>query len=301
MAISGSTRATASSAAAKPIVSVDMPSVSNAELREIALQPAADGHRGSSLHNGPGARHSSEVAPRWFVPPRDASHDPFVIVADDEEPTSASPHHEAPGSSLLGVTTATTLEIQRVSPTIGAEIKGLDISPAALRRHHRRDPRRVARAPRGVLPRSGPFARATGRVRRAVRRGDRGPSGRAVARGLQAGAADRQPQGSHQLLAYRRDVHVASADRFLAVRGDLARGRRRHHVGRTRVRPTTRSPSRCSACATTSSAIHYDPSYAEEIAQGAGQDWGAGRSRSCGPSSIRSCACTPRPDARTCS
>src|ERR1700704_3195548 len=53
----------------------------DAEPREIGLQQAADGHRGSSLHNGPGARLDSEDAPRWSIPPHDASHDLIVSLA----------------------------------------------------------------------------------------------------------------------------------------------------------------------------------------------------------------------------
>ena len=53
----------------------------DAEPREIGLQQAADGHRGSSLHNGPGARHDSEDAPRWSIPPHNASHDLVTSLA----------------------------------------------------------------------------------------------------------------------------------------------------------------------------------------------------------------------------
>ena len=53
----------------------------DAEPREIGLQQAADGHRGSLLHNGPGVRHDSEVAPRWSIPPHNASHDLVTSLA----------------------------------------------------------------------------------------------------------------------------------------------------------------------------------------------------------------------------
>ena len=172
---------------------------------------------------------------------------------------------------------------------------------AARRRHDRRDPRRVARAPRAVLPRSGPHARPAGRVRRALRRGHRRPSGRAVARGLQAGAADRQPEGPHELLAHRRDLHVASADRLAAVRGHAARGRRRHDVvehacrlRRARRAAPTHSATGSSASTTTRRTRRRSRRARARSGKGT-------RSRSCGRSSIRSCACTPRPAARTCS
>ena len=58
------------------------------EPSQIGLQESADGHRGSSLHHGPGVRHDSEDAPRWSIPPHNASHD-LTPKRSAHEPTAA--------------------------------------------------------------------------------------------------------------------------------------------------------------------------------------------------------------------
>ena len=80
---------------------------------------------------------------------------------------------------IAPVTLATSVSVHPLSPTIGAEIPGVDISRPAGARGGGRRPRRPQHPPRHLLPGPVPDRRAAGRLRPPVRHGDRGPPGAA--------------------------------------------------------------------------------------------------------------------------
>ena len=84
----------------------------------------------------------------------------------DNSPPSVPTRLEA----TMTATHPSTITVEPIAGALGAEISGVDLASRPRRRDRGRDPARVARPPRRLLPRPGPRARRVPRLRPADRR-----------------------------------------------------------------------------------------------------------------------------------
>ena len=129
------------------------------------------------------------------------------------------------------VTLATSLSVHPLSPTIGAEISGVDIARPLAPEVVTSRPRRPEHPPRHLLPRPVPHRRPASRLRPPVRDRHGGPPGAALHRREPRGARHRRQGGPGQLVAHRRHLLGNAGDGIDPLHARGARRRRRHHVG----------------------------------------------------------------------
>ena len=129
------------------------------------------------------------------------------------------------------------LTLDRLGPSFGAEVLGLDLAGATTSETRRRAGR-ARRAQGAVLPRPGPRGRRPGGAGAPARRADRvHPVATASTRSHpEIYDIDSADNGFRRRVAHRRDLHGAPAARLDPARGAPPVVRRRHELGRQPAR-----------------------------------------------------------------